>query len=648
MTEDKIIFENNELFFRISFPELNINFSRGLLNAMKFSSESYPKTLEQYLELWNPKDISKIMDFQLFIKNNNDNLKLERDLYCGDGIYRTFSLNAFKIKNSSHEIQEIICYENDSLQIWLKNALEGDRLNYSNKILEAVSLNGVMFIKDVSEIIDLQQENLRLRREIQRRIFKTSGLPLLSGTQNQNFTIGVLGLKGCGKTSIINALLCEKIIPEENTASINIEIICRQGENREAQIFYQDGRLEQVKGTKLNSAYMKTFFAPKSQSAVSRIELTVKDSMLPEGVSIVDTPAINPLEKKVKRKNNKLIEKLLQDFDLIFYVIPIRYGLTIYDFEFLDSLLDMNKKIVIILSFSDIEKNDYDFRKISKTSQEKINYAVEKIKSQFKYFFKFSSPDVVAVSSKYALKKFYDRKSYEWENSNFDSLLNIIGNNTAKKIKNKKTYFPTKNFKNKDTNIFSSLRISMSELELRNRFLKLEAIEENQKIVLLSSDRDESMNLFSKLAHKNALSKLPEGQVSSSEWLYSGYVMPFPCIKLPLTGMNDDILIAPSDALIKENLYWENLFKSRVPVVSVDLWRYELGLNDLKNAPYFYALKNRKWVMSFGNGILFENEDSKFKKELIKNIELFIRKYSLKKPDIFIFEGYNFIPFQNV
>lgn len=650
MAENKNIFDNNDLFFKIFLPSLKVNFSRGLLNAMKFTFDSCPKTLEQYLELWHPQDISKIVDFQNFIKDNRSFLELKRNLYCGDGIYRTFLLNA--IKNSS----EIICQENNELQIWLKNASEGEKFNSSGKILEASSVNGVMIIKDLSELLDLQQENLRLRREIQRRIFNTSNLPALFGNKQQEITIGIVGLKSSGKSSFVNAILGEKIIPEHNIASTRAEIICKKGDIREANIFHQDGRLEKITGSKLTADYMKkissAFFAPGNMAGIFRIELVIPGSLIPEGVSIIDTPPFNPLEKyekhrsKTKNQTNKLLKNLLPEFDLIIYVLPIRYGLKNYDYEFLDLLSSLDKKIIFVLTFSDFENDDFEAGQMVLTSHEKINSSVEKIKFQLKNYYKNSEFDIFPVSSKFALERFYDRQSKEWQFSNFNSILSLLENNSNVQVT--KINFPKKAYQNESKDLLSSLIVSMREQELRTEFFRLKSMKNNQKIVMLSSDRDESLKLFSKLAHKTLLSKLPEGQVSSSEWLYSGYSMPFPCVKLPLTGMNDDILIAPSDKLIKENLYWENLFRLRVPVINIDLWRYELGFYELENAPYFYALKNFKWVIAFGNGIFLNNENQNFKQEIIKKIELFSRRNSLRKPDIFIFEDYNVILCQNV
>ena len=155
------------------------------------------------------------------------------------------------------------------------------------KILEAVRVQGVMTLRDTGLIDDMEQENMRLRREIQRRIFAqapdipalpedysmatilrnkledciNSALNVLTGDNRlkalrrslseTSITIGIAGLTSSGKSSFVNALLGERLIPEQTRATTNIPIICREGESRIARIMYQDGRIEVIRGALL-------------------------------------------------------------------------------------------------------------------------------------------------------------------------------------------------------------------------------------------------------------------------------------------------------------------------------------------------------------------------------------------------------------
>ncbi len=658
---------DNELFFKISLPSLEINFSEQLLRAMKFDRNSCPKTLEQYLELWHPQDVAKIIEFQNFVSANHDTnfLNLTRKLYCGDGIYRTFHVNAFKNRDLYGKVAEIICREFSEMQIWLQNSSDGDRLilkreNLPERTLEAISIQGVKFLKDISEILDLEQENCRLRRELQKRIFSAK-VSAIFGEWERDVKIGIVGLTCSGKSSFVNAILGERIIPEHADIQTQTAIFCRNGDHREAKIFHKDTQFETVRDSDLTADYLRkissSLFAPGNIPENFRIELTIPGALIPENVSIIDTPAFVPFEQNLRRRTSKskkifqandLLRKLLPKLDAIIYILPLRFGLQSWDFEFLRELENLNKRIIFLLSFSDLESHDFEAGNVTATSREKIIYSVEKFRTQLRNYFpdSESESDVLPVSSKFALERFYDRQSLDWKKSNLDSVLNLLTNNSG----SISCEFPedTAILKESESqNILSSLINSMRELDFRNEFFGLKSFKTNSKLVLLSPDRDESLRLFAKLAHNSKFARPPEGYVSACEWLYSGSIMPLPCVKLPDTGMNDDILIAPSDEFLPENIFWENLFRQRVPVISVNLLRYDFGFQDLMNAPYFQAIKNFRFVIIFGNGIYFENESRNsnrdFKRDIIKNIELFSRRNSLKKSDIFVYEDYDII-----
>ena len=152
------------------------------------------------------------------------------------------------------------------------------------------------------------------------------------------------------------------------------------------------------------------------------------------------------------------------------------------------------------------------------------------------------------------------------------------------------------------------------------------------------------MKLFSRLAHNLMLEKFFsfDGGVSSSEWLCSGYEAPFECIKIPVLGTYENILIAPSDMNIdKKSVDWKKLFKKYVPVVSVDLARLDSGLSDLAYAPYITGLAFSKWVLAFGNAGLFDTRQIDLVSKIPISINEFIESNGLEKPDMFIFENYN-------
>ena len=149
----------------------------------------------------------KLAKLEASIYGHESNITLTRKLYCGDGFYRNFRLDAMIQRDNSGRPLKLSGSETLALSAWLEQAQEGDRIectesNGRAKILEAVRIQGVMTLRDIGWIEDMEQENLRLRREIQRRIFtKSAEIPALP----EDFSIATIlrnRLEDCIKSAL--------------------------------------------------------------------------------------------------------------------------------------------------------------------------------------------------------------------------------------------------------------------------------------------------------------------------------------------------------------------------------------------------------------------------------------------------------------
>ena len=716
----------------VIFPSREIYFSPEILNVMRLNIETCPKTLDQWYELCHPEDHMKLSKLESIIYGHESTFTLTRKLYCGDGYYRNFRLDGFVQRQDGKPVK-ITGTETLALSAWLANAQEGDRIECTDnngiiRTLEAFRVQGVMMLRDIGEIEDMQQENLRLRREIQRRIFSRSTFPVTlpedytEGTLIHNkledcinsalnvmtgnsqlkalrrslnetsLMIGIAGLTSSGKSSFVNALLGERLIPEQTRATTNIPIICREGEFRSAKIFYQDGRSEEIRGAELTGVYMKNAasesFNPGNKSGISRIEITIPGAMIPSGICFVDTPGFDALASS----GGAALRNVLPELDMMIYVTPVRARLKGADYEYLRLLMNMNGRIVFVLSQIDLERDDSEAGQVIHSAHDKILGDINAIRQDMRNFCG-TDFDVIPVSSKNALENFYDKKSQSWIDSNLEDAVNYfepLGRDSftralmmrAERIlklvdgvisrrevtgssrwrlqevagKLRKILSVNSGLseipsgysfsesvitpKNQGKNLLSSLITSMREREFKTRFFELEAFRNKKKAVLLGAEKIQSMKLFSRLSHNLMLETMPDGGVIPSEWLCTGHVMPFGCVRVPVTGGAENILIAPSNVNITQNVDWHKLFNEYVPVVSVDLARVDSGLSDLVNSPYITGLALNKWVLSFGNAGLFDTRQIDLVSQVPKRVNEFVELNGLKSPDWFIFENY--------
>lgn len=714
------------------FPSREIYFSPELLNVMRLTPDTCPKTLDQWYELCHPEDHMKLAKLEASIYGHESTLTFTRRLYCGDGRYRNFRLDATIHRDNSGKPQKFTGSETLALSAWLSSAQEGDRVECGDegglvRVLEAVRVQGVMTLRDVGMIDDMEQENLRLRREIQRRLFSrnpeipslpedltvpamfrdsledclNSALNVLTGDNRLKalrrslsetcITIGIAGLTSSGKSSFVNALLGERLIPEQTRATTNIPIICREGETRIARILYQDGRTHEIRGSSLTEKYMKDFASeshnPGNKSGISRIELTIPGALIPAGICFVDTPGFDALAGS----GGAALRNVLPELDMIIYVTPVRARLKGADYDYLRVLTAMNDRLVFVLSQIDLERDDSEAGRVVHSAHDKILGDIEAIRRDMRNF-SGRDYDVIPVSAKTAIENFYDKKSQAWADSNIEDAVSYFAplgcesyiraltlraeralrlvdgavsrrevsgssrwrlqevSGRLRKILSGRENMPMPSGyafaesvispKSQSHNILSSLITSMREREFRTRFFGLEAMREKRRVLLLGAEREQSLKLFSRLSHNLMLESLPDGGMTAGEWLFSGSTAPFGCVNVPVTGNDADILIAPSNANIPPGVDWHKLFRDYVPVVSVDLARVDSGLSDLVNSPYITGLALADWVLSFGNAGMFDTRQIDLVSQVPKRVREFVELNGLKSPEWFVYENY--------
>ena len=726
-------FTNSTPDITVIFPSREIYFSTALLNTMRLNSQTCPKTLDQWYELCHPEDHMKLAKLEAAVYGHEDEITITRKLYCGDGCYRNFRLDARIQREKSGSPIKLTGNETLPLSAWLENANDGDRIECQEsdgrvKILEAVRIQGVMTLRDVGLIDDMEQENLRLRREIQRRIFARSpelpktpedftrasmirarledsinlALNVLTGDNRlkalrrslseTSIMIGVAGLTSSGKSSFLNALLGERLIPEQTRATTNIPVICREGESRAARVHYQDGRTEEIRAGNLTASFMKDIASesrnPGNRSGISRVEITIPGAMIPEGICFADTPGFDALAGS----GGAALRSILPEIDMIIYVTPVRARLKGTDYDYLRLLTAMNDRIFFVLSQIDLERGDSEAGIVIHSAHDKILSDIEAIRRGMRNFYG-KDFDVIPVSSKNAIESFYCKKSQAWYDSNIEDAVNYfapLGNDSyaralllrserslriidgaisrrevggssrwrlqeaAGKIRgllaecgnipempsgysfSESVITP----KNQNSSILSSLITSMREREFRSRFFALDVFSGRKKVLLLGAEREQSMKLFARLSHNLMLETLPDGGKTQSEWLCTGHAAPFACVRIPVTGVDANILIAPSNSELAHNIDWHKLLREYVPVVSVDLARVDSGLSDLVNSPYITGLALSEWVLAFGNAGLFDTRQIDLVSQVPKRVREFVELNGLKTPEWFIYENY--------
>jgi hypothetical protein len=216
--------------------------------------------------------------------------------------------------------------------------------------------------------------------------------------------------------------------------------------------------------------------------------------------------------------------------------------------------------------------------------------------------------------------------------------------------------------KEEGKSLFAPLLAAFREQDIQERFLRLDALRDGRRVVLLGLRRHDSLRLLSRLAHDAAFSdslRTEDGEEIDDDertWIFCGSTPPaLPHVRAaaPDTLLRElEILVAPGDALCSEETLrregrppvdWNDLFAEWLPVIHLDIARVDSGLSDLARAPYIRALPNaRRWVAASGQGALFNARLSDLLTDVPDRVDLFAwRRDCKERAEWFVYENYD-------
>lgn len=137
--------------------------------------------------------------------------------------------------------------------------------------------------------------------------------------------IPVLGMQGMGKSTLINALLEENILPNEADETTCVPVEIKYGENEHADVFFKDSEESRIVHTIEELCdYVDNNYNPANEKGVLKIVLYRKKEILKNGIVIVDLPGVGSLTAANEETTNRYIQNLCTAIFVIPTVPTIR------------------------------------------------------------------------------------------------------------------------------------------------------------------------------------------------------------------------------------------------------------------------------------------------------------------------------------
>lgn len=137
--------------------------------------------------------------------------------------------------------------------------------------------------------------------------------------------VPVLGMQGTGKSTLINGLLKENILPNDVDETTCVPVEVKYGEKEHAVVhFFESSKTEDVNTREELADYVDNNYNPGNKKKVERIELFRKNNLLADGLVIVDLPGVGSMTKVNEETTNRYIENLCSAIFVIPTVPTIR------------------------------------------------------------------------------------------------------------------------------------------------------------------------------------------------------------------------------------------------------------------------------------------------------------------------------------
>jgi small GTP-binding protein len=163
--------------------------------------------------------------------------------------------------------------------------------------------------------------------------------------RNNRFNLVVLGAFKRGKSTLINALLGESVLPTAIVPLTSVVTIIGYGEQLNIHVHFQNGQTRQIAKDELVD-FITEKGNPKNQKGVREVEIFYPSEYLKDGVRIIDTPGVG----SVYSHNTDVAYNYLPQVDAAIFVVTVDPPLSAAEQEFLQDIREFVHKIFFVLN----------------------------------------------------------------------------------------------------------------------------------------------------------------------------------------------------------------------------------------------------------------------------------------------------------
>ncbi len=171
---------------------------------------------------------------------------------------------------------------------------------------------------------------------------------------NRMWRVGLVGITSSGKSTLVNALIGERLLPARVQPSSNVLVLCAKGEQTRAVVHFEKGRASKAfvddiaeKMSELTDEVNN----PHNEKGVAEIELFTTGFFLDPDVVIVDTPGLDA--HQLDGHERLTMEFFLPTVDAVIYLTTAKSNADREVCRFLDRIASADKPLILAQNMID-------------------------------------------------------------------------------------------------------------------------------------------------------------------------------------------------------------------------------------------------------------------------------------------------------
>ena len=177
---------------------------------------------------------------------------------------------------------------------------------------------------------------------------------LIDKLRQNHFNLVILGAFKRGKSTLINALLGEPILPMAIVPLTSVVTVLGYGEHLNIEVLFQNGERQTITQQELVD-YITEKGNPRNRKGVREVDITYPSDYLKDGVRVIDTPGVG----SVYSHNTEVAYNYLPQVDAAIFVVTVDPPLSAAEQEFLKDIREYVHKLFFVLNKIDyVEPTD--------------------------------------------------------------------------------------------------------------------------------------------------------------------------------------------------------------------------------------------------------------------------------------------------